>query len=233
MNLYSSRYDLRSFAREYGLHIQDEIAFGRCKGCFFSLTYEDIYWRFRIYIGSEHSIGSAALLENAWNAAAYIRWNTTDFIYNVPNADPNDENSSLHILENGRIVEISLGDLTTRYQGPERQLRAFVENILPHIAEHTAPNVCACCGKPVRYSVKPFYMNQGLEREPDVFEPAFLPCGAVVPMHAACADSVRAASQEALQSHREKQRLGKRRQLKEFIILLLIGLIVLLWVGRK
>ena len=225
--------ELRSIAREYGLHIQDEIAFGRCKGCFFSLTYEDTYWHFRIYIGSEQSIGSAALLENAWNAAAYIRWNTTDFIYNISNADPNDENSSLHILENGRIVELSMIGVNTRHNDSIPALRAFVENILPYIAEHTAPNVCACCGKPVRYSVKPFYMNQGPEREPDVFEPAFLPCGAVVPMHASCADSVRAASQEALQSHREKQRLWKRRQLKEFIILLLIGLIVLLWVGRK
>lgn len=46
--------------------LRDGIAFGWCKGCFFSLTRDDIYWRFRIYIGS------AALLENAWNAADSI-----------------------------------------------------------------------------------------------------------------------------------------------------------------
>ena len=204
--------DLSDFAGEYGLHFRDGIAYGRCKGCFISVCLEEHnYWRFRIYIGTEHSIGADALYENAWNAAAYIRWNTTDFIYGVSDANPRNENSALHILENGRIVEISLCDCSSsgRYcTSSLPQLRAFAENILPHLAEHTAPNVCAHCGKPVRFDAKPFYMTG--QDEPDMFQPAFLPCGAVVPMHAACAEAVRETSEQVLRARREMQKKAQR-----------------------
>lgn len=201
-----SLFELKRLADEYSLYYADGVAYGSVKGCFISIiripNSNSADWRFCIYIGSPQQENPAALLAKAEAAAAVVRWEATDFIYGISQPLPDRERSNLHIAENGRILQVDMPDHADH--GSLRQLRAFIENILPKIAPHTSPDFCAGCGKKIMPADKLSVLTG--RKTPDSPEPVFLPDGAVVPMHVSCAQPFAETSRKAVRQNQERHK---------------------------
>lgn len=202
--------ELKRLADEYSLWYRDDVVYGTVKGCYISISrildFDTARWRFCIYIGCPQQGDPSFLLGKAEAAAAVVRWEATDSLYGIAEPRLNLEHSNLHILENGSILQVNMLDHPDH--GSLRQLRAFIENILPKIAPHTSPDICAKCGGFINTDDRLSVLTG--RKRPDSLAPAFLPGGAVVPMHASCAKTVSNTSQKSVQENQERLRRNMR-----------------------
>ncbi len=197
---------MQKIANANHLKIAQNIAYGIAKGCFITLCEGPYYKRMYIYVGCHHksddqgnpqpttegfSIPEHLIVANelAQNIARLAADYKTYYVFNDKNNLPGDKRISGVAVKNGYLVQVNFAAGIKTAKG----IQAFIDNILPQVADLTEPDKCMKCGT----------------GNDDTTVPVMLSGEAVVPMHAACADE-HIASLEAAEAAREAAKPEKR-----------------------
>ncbi len=197
---------MQKIANANHLRIDQNAAYGIAKGCFITLCEGVGYKRMYIYVGCHHksddqgnpqpttegfSIPEHLIVANelAQNIARLAADYKTYYVLNDKNNLPGDRRMNGVAVKNGYLVQVNFmaGMKTTS------GIQAFIDNILPQVADLTEPNKCMKCGADNDASTVPVMLSGE----------------AVVPMHAACADE-HIAALEAAETAREAAKPAKR-----------------------
>lgn len=185
---------MQKIANANHLKLEQNVAYGIVNGCFITLCEGVGYKRMYIYVGCHHksedqgnpqitaegaSIPEHLIVANelAQNIARLSADYKTYYVLNDKNNLPADRRMSGVAVKNGYLVQVNfMAGMKT-----DKGIQAFIDNILPEVANLTEPGKCMKCG----------------EDNNDTTAPVLMSGEAVVPMHAECAkeyiDAIEAA----------------------------------------
>ncbi len=203
---------MQKIANANHLKLEQNVAYGVVNGCFITLCDGIGYKRMYIYVGCHHksddqgnpqpttegfSIPEHLIVANelAQNIASLAADYKTYYVLNDKNNLPGDRRMNGVAVKNGYLVQVNF----MMGRNTEKGIQAFIDNILPQVANLTEPNKCMKCG---------------LEND-DTTAPVLMSGEAVVPMHAQCAkeyieaiDAAEAAKEAAKPQKRANPVLG-------------------------
>ncbi len=172
---------LKKLAGEYGLTIENGVAYGMLKGCLVTLDEAKNGRTLSIYAGPAAQEGNDP--ENPEPASSVIDaiWTQVSSVKKYGMLGRGNNLPPVSFAAGGSVVQVRFGSDQKGAEG----MRAFIEEILPSLAQLTEPDRCFQCGQLTTGDVRM----------------ALAPGGYVLPMHEGCAldiqDSMKAAEKKS------------------------------------
>jgi hypothetical protein len=177
---------LKKLAGEYHLSVQNGAAYGMCQGCFITLLDGSGYKQLSLYLGcgraTREEIESDEPTPFPPEALAVldrVKEITQSGEYTLAADKPHLGVYGLELANGGNVLQIRFADTLPRMISGKviQEMRSFIDQVLPALADQTRPARCALCGKDTEGRVPAFIDEWG---------------GYVIPMHRACAESAAA-----------------------------------------
>ena len=181
---------LKKLAQEYHLSIQNGAAYGMCQGCFITLMDGLGYKQLSLYLGCSRATREEIEADeptpfprDALELLDRVKEITRSGAYTLAADKPHSGVWGLELANGGNVLQIRFADTLPRMISGKvlQEMRAFIDQALPVLADQTKPDRCALCGKDTEGRVPAFIDEWG---------------GYVAPMHRACVESPAAMIEE-------------------------------------